>query len=209
MSSKRRSWKKAKDSGRRKVNNRNPRERILIVCEGEKTEPNYFRSFPVDKEVVEVDIYGEGLNTDRLVEEIIFMQEEAKRKGLFYNQVWCVLDRNSFPPQNFNRAIQLAESNKIRVAYSNEAFEIWYLLHFHYFVDAASRSQYKDRLSKLLDFPYKKNSETMYAELLTRQPTAIKNATKLLNEYSPIKPETNNPSTTVHLLVQELNSRIN
>jgi hypothetical protein len=209
MSSKRRPWEKTKDSGRRKVNSRNPRERILIVCEGEKTEPNYFRSFPVDKEVVEVDIYGEGMNTDRLIEEVISMQEEAKRNGLIYNQVWCVLDRNSFPPQNFNRAIQLAESNKIRVAYSNEAFEIWYLLHFHYFVDAASRSQYKGRLSNLLNLPYKKNSETMYAELLTKQPTAIKNATKLLNEYSPIKPEANNPSTTVHLLVQELNSRIN
>jgi hypothetical protein len=37
---------------------------LLIVCEGEKTEPNYFRAFRVTS-----DIYGEGLETMRLVEE--------------------------------------------------------------------------------------------------------------------------------------------
>ena len=89
---------------------------------------------------------------------------------------------------------------------SNQAFEIWYLLHFHYFVDAAHRNQYEARLAKLLSHPYTKNSPTMYAELSSKQPTAIKNATKLLDEYSPRNPEADNPSTTVHRLVQELNS---
>ena len=32
-----------------------PKKRILIVCEGTKTEPNYFRSFKVKSSVV-VDI---------------------------------------------------------------------------------------------------------------------------------------------------------
>ncbi len=208
MSSKKRAWEKSKPSGKRKAHVRNPRERILIVCEGKKTEPNYFRSFPVDKEVVEVDIHGKGMNTDRLVEETVAIRKRAKNRGFVYNQVWCVFDRDSFPPQNFNRAILLAASNKIRVAYSNEAFELWYLLHFHYFVDAASRKQYKGRLTKLLSHSYKKNSETIYAELLDKQPIAIQNAIRLLNRYHPINPETDNPSTSVHLLVDELNDRI-
>jgi len=46
----------------------------------------------------------------------------------------------------------------------------------------------------------------MYDELLSKQPAAIKNATKLLDEYFPRNPEADNPSTTVHRLVQELNS---
>ncbi|MGB3655272.1 MAG: RloB domain-containing protein [Rivularia sp. (in: cyanobacteria)] len=54
----------------------------------------------------------------------------------------------------------------------------------------------------------KKNSETIYDELFNKQPTAIKNATTLLKQYSPQNPVENNPSTTVHLLVQELNKFI-
>lgn len=46
------------------------RERILIVCEGAKTEPNYFRAIQekLPPRVVEVEIAGEGHNTLRLVE---------------------------------------------------------------------------------------------------------------------------------------------
>ncbi|MGI5870333.1 MAG: RloB domain-containing protein, partial [Kiritimatiellia bacterium] len=41
------------------------RERFLIVCEGEKTEPNYFRAIQKElpQHVVEVEIHGEGDNT--------------------------------------------------------------------------------------------------------------------------------------------------
>ena len=37
---------------------------LLIYCEGEKTEPNYFRSFRIAREVV-----GEGYNTLSLVKK--------------------------------------------------------------------------------------------------------------------------------------------
>ncbi len=124
MTKRRKPWIKSNRRGKRKVNIRMARERILIICEGEKTEPNYFKSFPVDKEIVEVSIRGKGMNTDSLVETAISMRDDAEMNGRAYNQVWCVFDRDSFPKQNFNRAIHLAESRKIRVAYSNEAFEI-------------------------------------------------------------------------------------
>jgi hypothetical protein len=45
----------------------------------------------------------------------------------------------------------------------------------------------------------------MYEQLLAKQPTAVKNARKLLTQYTPPNPEKDNPSTTVHLLVEELN----
>lgn len=205
MSKKTPAWKRTRQKGKRKTHTRNPREKILIVCEGEKTEPHYFQSFPVDKEVVEVDIRGEGKNTDSLVQEAIRLQSQAEKQGEPYNQSWCVFDRDSFPKHNFNRALRLAIDNKIQVAYSNQAFELWYLLHFCFWVHAADRRQYNARLSTFLKHPYAKNSKTIYDELLDKQPTALKNARKLLNEYHPRNPESNNPSTTVHLLVEELN----
>jgi RloB-like protein len=69
----------------RKVDTREVRQRFLIVCEGAKTEPNYFRSFRVPKVVIEVR--GLGENPSRLVEST----KELKKQD-DYDQIWCVFD---------------------------------------------------------------------------------------------------------------------
>lgn len=202
-SSKQRNKSSLKRSSRgyseRKVETRELRERFLIVCEGEKTEPNYFKSFPVPKDVI--DIHGLGANTTSLVKEAI----KLKNKDGDYDQVWCVFDRDSFTKQNFNAAISMAKAQGIQVAYSNEAFELWYLLHFHYYHTAMSRKRYGTMLTQLLGYEYQKNSETIYEKLENRQKDAIRNSRKLLEQYDPPNPECDNPSTTVHLLVEQLN----
>lgn len=109
----------------RPVNTRALKERFLVVCEGEKTEPNYFKRFRVPGRIV--DVYGAARNTVSLVRETLRLRDLEK-----YDQVWCVFDKDSFPSQNFNAAITLARAHNIGVAYSNEAFELWYLLHFDY-----------------------------------------------------------------------------
>lgn len=184
----------------RKVSVRALRKRFLIVCEGEKTEPNYFRNFRVNTNVIEVDVHGTGFNTKSLVRKAIELKDSDD-----YDQVWCVFDRDSFSPEAFNAAISIAKSNNIDVAYSNEAFEIWYLLHFHYYNTGISRETYYQRLTALLGHTYQKNSGTLYEELLDRQPDAIRNAKRLLTTYAPNRPAHDNPSTTVYLLVEELN----
>ncbi|NES75276.1 MULTISPECIES: RloB family protein [unclassified Okeania] len=174
-------------------------ERFLIVCEGKETEPNYFRSFRVPKDVI--DIRGLGKNTISLVEDALKIMKEDGN----YNQVWCVFDRDSFPVKNFNQAIKDAKNYNIEVAYSNEAFEIWYLLHFEYRDTAMSRKDYKKALTEKLNKKYEKNSKEMYEILKNKQLQAIKNAEKLLEQHNPPNPVNDNPSTTVHLLVKELN----
>lgn len=186
----------------RQVGTRELKERFLIVCEGSKTEPNYFRSFRVPKNVVEVDVHGFGEDPSRLVRSATDLKN---KDGDDYDQIWCVFDRDSFPLENFNNAISSARSQGFSVAYSNEAFELWYILHFEYLNTGIPRKDYIRKLSLLLGKKYEKNSETIYNELLDKQPTAIRNAKKLLTEYAPPVPAKDNPSTTVHLLVQELN----
>ena len=188
-----RSW-----SPRRRVDVRELRQRFLIVCEGAKTEPNYFQSFRVPKAVV--DVRGVGRNTVSLVRKALELRDEDD-----YDQVWCVFDKDDFSLQNFNAALALAKQNHINVAYSNEAFELWYVLHFNYHQAATKRDRYARLLTKLLSTPYEKNLSDMYERLESRQETAIRNAEKLLNRYDPPDPARDNPSTTVHLLVQELN----
>ncbi|MFY7806029.1 MAG: RloB family protein [Limnoraphis robusta] len=191
------------------VNSRSKLERFLIVCEGSKTEPNYFRCFRVPKDVIALDVRGIGENTINLVKEAI----KLKKNDGDYDQVWCVFDKDSFPIENFNKALELAEDNDIKVAYSNEAFEIWYILHFDYRDTAMSRQEYQDvltqklRNAKLIDLnkQYRKNDNNMYEYLEKLQSQAIKNSKRLLEQYNPPQPAIDNPSTTVHLLVEELN----
>ena len=101
---------------------------FLIVCEGERTEPNYFEAFRAAGDVRKITVKGEGYNTLSLVRRTIELADEGD-----YDQVWCVFDRDSFPAQTFNAALELAAQRGFYVAYSNEAFELWYLLHFHFY----------------------------------------------------------------------------
>lgn len=61
-------------------NRRDQRETILIVCEGEKTEPNYFQAFPVTS--ADVKIVPLGVNTRTVVEYAIDIQREGARRGI-------------------------------------------------------------------------------------------------------------------------------
>lgn len=184
----------------RKVNTKEVRQRFLIVCEGEKTEPNYFKSFRVSTNVIQIDVKGVGENPSKLVESA---REYNSRED--YDQVWCVFDRDSWLPQDFNNAIQNAKNQNFNVAYSNEAFELWYVLHFEFLNTGIPRTDYCQKLTNLMGKKYKKNSEQIYKELINRQDIAIKNSKKLLKQYARQSPVQDNPSTTVHLLVEELN----
>src|SRR5262249_28886015 len=88
--------------GARRVDTREPRPRFLIVCEGRKTEPNYFTGFRISPRVVVIE--GLGDNTLSLVQRTVELAAEHK-----YEQVWCVLDRDEFSKDRFNAALALAQ----------------------------------------------------------------------------------------------------
>lgn len=148
---------------RRQVDVREPKQRFLIVCEGSKTEPYYFEGLRQHHRLnAVVKVLGLGLDPYQLVQAA---QAELLRDD--YEQVWCVFDRDTWPVQNFNSALQQAKREGIGVAYSNECFELWYLLHFNYYDTAISRRQYIENLEMLLGHPYSKSSSTLYQELVS------------------------------------------
>jgi hypothetical protein len=190
-------------SRREKV--RKPR-RILIVCEGEKTEPNYFRRFQANPEVYDrIEVHGTGYNTVSLINEAIRIKNEAIQRKEPYIEIWCVFDKDDFSIESFENAIRLAGQNQIKCAYSIEAFELWYMLHFNFYDSALSRKQYTDKLSELLKKPYKKNDEETYSSLKDRQGRAIQNARKLFYQQDSLPLKEQNPVTTVFKLVEKLN----
>ncbi|NUT63420.1 RloB family protein, partial [Herbaspirillum sp. C9C3] len=166
---------------------------------GAKTEPEYFRSFSLPKEVI--DIQGAGSNTHALVQQAI---ELKNAHG--YEEVWCVFDRDDFPAKNVALAFSLAKEAKINIAFSNECFELWYLLHYDYIDSGISRSEYPRMLSERLGRSYRKSDPSMYESVLPGQSKAIKLAKRLAKEFPLVEGKEcqSKPITTVHLLVERL-----
>lgn len=188
---------------------------ILIVCEGEKTEPNYFEWYRKNcKQQINININGEGMNTIGLVKETVKIQKRIeKEEYIKFDQVWSVFDRDSFKLCDYNAAFEFANRHNIKVAYSNECFEVWYLLHFMYFDNSMSRTQVFKKLDKELkrnfQVAYRKNKENIFELLRDRQKIAIENAKKLyINSINSMQEEQQNPSTCVFKLVEELNKYI-
>lgn len=182
------------------------KQSFLIVCEGEKTEPDYFKAFRMTAATIKA--VGQAMNTMTLVNKAISIREADQKRKRVYDQCWVVFDKDDFPAKDFNQAIQLAEKNGFRVAYSNQAFEYWFLLHYNLYTGAIHRNQYKDMLTRLTGMPYSKSEgygAVMYNLLLSRQQQAISNAETVLAEISHGNPAEEESSTTVHRLVLELN----
>lgn len=179
--------------------------KILIVCEGEKTEPSYFKSFPEKPDVFDsLDVEGIGNNTIFVVKKAIELRDKALKEGTPYIEAWAVFDKDDFSQTDFEAAINIAVENRIHVAYSIECFELWYLLHFNFYDTAMHRKDYFDKLSVLLKQKYEKNNENMYSLLRTRIDTAIKNASKLHVRQMSLPIKMQNPVTLVYELVQKL-----
>ena len=189
---------------KRRIGGRLLRKVILIVCEGSETEPNYFASFDGNGEAYRLVFEKPRYGTDRLVQHAIDITDENKKNGLNYDQVWCVFDKDDFSKQQFNRAIKLAESRGIKCAYSNESFELWYLLHYTYHQSAWTRSDYVNELKRKCD-GYEKNRPDMYEFVKDKQEQAIKYARKLDRIFKNKLPADKNPYTSVYKLVEALN----
>jgi RloB-like protein len=150
-----------------------------------------------------------------MVEEANQLREKAlKERNRIYDEVWVVFDKDSFPDRNFNNAINKSENlqQKIDCAWTNEAFELWYLLHFQYVDTAMSREHYQSFLEReltqkmKLPYKYEKRSANMY-ELLQQygnEAQAIKWAEALEKLYNDKDFATHNPCTKVHRLVTKL-----
>lgn len=213
----------AREERKRKKDFRTKRQFYLIVCEGEKTEPNYFKGLKEDLPrgvltYYQIDVEGTGRNTQSLVDEALrlkFAYEKENSRPI--DRLWVVFDRDSFSANDFNSAIhRCRDSNpEIGCAWSNEAFELWYLLHFHFYNNGIGRAEYQGLIEGNLrphlgeNYRYEKNSEEMYSLLKTygNQEDAIRNAKRLTANFEGRQDYANhNPSTMVWKLVEELKS---
>lgn len=192
--------------------------KFLIVCEGESTEPFYFREFHRNQQNIhcDVDCQSAGKKTAprQILNKAITLKENSGDK---YDRIWIVFDKDETSDAEFNKVIQDAGKNGIQVAWSNEAFEIWYILHYNYMCNCMARANHSKALEDAINkgkskskFTYSKTYPKMYAILADKQKVAISNAENVLRYHEQQQYAGNfakyNSGTKVHILVKELNN---
>lgn len=195
--------------------------RYYIFCEGQQTEPLYFAAFkklieenPVYKDMVLIEIEPCQAETMR----VIGMAEDyVKKNKIKKGQIWCVYDKDSFPPERFNGVVERAENlNKenpelqYHTAWSNECIEFWFLLHFSYYTANNHRSEYitflNDKFKELGIGKYQKNMPDIFKILLEHgnPKLAIRYAKRIIKDGEGKTPTEIAPGTKVYELVEEL-----
>ncbi len=184
----------------------------LIVCEGQ-TEELYFKSF--ERDGIEIESFAMGCTKLELVEcTIDLMAVET------YDEVWAVFDMDfdnggdAAQHSKFDNAIHKAIKNDIRVAYSNDAFELWFYLHYQYTEQQNLRFFYYKQLSKLWNINYEKDGKSrafaskifhlLHEDERADIETATERADKLYEKMNTRAYHHQNPVTRVSMLVGKL-----
>jgi hypothetical protein len=196
---------------------------FLIVCEDENTEPTYFEHFKnqIPPETIYLKPIGTGRDAKGVVEQTIIEKEKLSfeaRKDV--DLVWAVFDKddadeNSAKIKRFEDAFTIAEDNNIKIAYSNEVFELWLLLHLTDVdsnVSLPRKEVYILLQEKIKEHKKYKSFEYRHGDIsilniiyeVGSQEEAINRAERLLLKQKTKKAIEANPSTKIHLLVSEL-----
>ena len=195
--------------------------RYYIFCEGQQTEPQYFAGSkrlieenPVYKDMVLIEIEPCQAETMR----VIGMAEDyVKKNKIKKGQIWCVYDKDSFPPEHFNGVVERAENlNKANpelqyyTAWSNECIEFWFLLHFAYYTSNNHQAEYisflNDEFRKLKMGKYQKNRKDIFDILMENgnPKLAIRYAKRIIKDNQGRTPTEIAPGTKVYELVEEM-----
>jgi hypothetical protein len=188
----------------RKQATREQYPRILVLCEGEKTEVFYIKDFckvfMPKRVVVEIRKCSQG-NTPRKIVEYAIQQKEED-----FDKVYCVFDKDEHPC--FYDAIKACDGENIIAIPSVPCFEYWFVLHFEETTRPyAKTGQYtigekvKKHIRKYIT-SYREGAKGIFFKTKNNLEIAIKRAKDV--EKQNKENGTDNPSTKVYQLIEDL-----
>lgn len=195
-------WERQRKQLERKLNRRASYDRILIVSEGSKTEPNYFREIRAAHRLqtanVEVQYSEMGTSSIQVVKYAKALFEKGDRhkhiQPRAFEQVYAVFDRDDHA--SYFDALNLAASldgklrNDIRQPVIFKAiasvpnFELWLLLHYEDIQAPLHRDEVIQRLKQY--FPaYEKGATNTFATTRQHLDVATLRARRLATMATP------------------------
>lgn len=186
-----------------------------IVTDTEATEENYFNGLrdSLPKEISgRIVIKVSKTNTEQLVATCKKWAETQPQ----YGEPWIVFDRDKV--LEFDKIIEQAKNNGIKVGWSNPCIEIWFSAYFGNMPTTDDSvvccRNFETQFKRIVGREYKKNDQNIYSHLSKYGDvsTAIKTAKKRESHY--LRNRTTNPSmmiscTTLHVLVKEILDKSN
>lgn len=197
---------------RRRKAEKLPKRKIVIICEGEKTEPDYLRQYIAEliypPELLKVEIIEKGGTPGTIVEtakqhkkdlESIARKSSDRFQGDF--EIWGVFDVDEHP--KLNVAKSEAANNKIQLAISNPCIELWALFHFQDQDAPIHRHVAQKKLAELMP-KYKKSGAKQFdfQQMSANYSDAKKRAEGSLANREQENNPGGNPSTNLHKLLE-------
>ena len=197
---------------RRKGATREPYAVVLIVCEGEKTEPNYLKGLQKAYQLSNANITivpGDGNDPVSIVK---YALETYRKADDIFDRVFCVFDCDGHV--NYQQALDriatssLGKKGKLEAITSVPCFELWILLHFVYSTAPFTASGGKSACEKVVGAvrehlpEYEKAMTDVFEKLQPNVDTAVTHAERLAEHNRDTDSE--NPATKVHELAKYL-----
>ena len=198
---------------KRREHKRAPYDKVLIVTEGKKTEPEYFEDlkkyYRIHSANIKIDGSGDS-SPESVVKYGKKLYEDERSRGDTFDRVYFVFDKDTHLtyPQALDEIKRYRRKNTFFAINSVPCFEYWLLLHFTYTTEsfkAAGKLSAADAVIQKVrkHIPdYDKSTAGLFVQLYDQLEQAKKNAVLSIEEAS--KTRTDNPSTRVHELVEYL-----
>lgn len=201
--------KRAKNKISRRKPTRPPNKVILIVCEGKKTEKNYFQRLKEYLNLISVSIEILSSRHPTPLKVIDYAKQKVKEISE-YDEIYCVFDRDTH--KDFDKALDETKKIKLKntifeIIVSDPCFEFWILLHFAKITPNFSASQSPcNALQKCKTFKqhlpdYDKSNYDFDDIVANHLNTAIENANEINETNLPTR---QTPYTEVVRLVENL-----
>ena len=178
---------------------------MIVVTEGENTEPQYIYEFARIHRAPNARVVGTGFDPQGVVEKAVELKESLGRDAKAH--VWAVFDRDDHP--RFDQALRLAQQTGINVAVSNPCFEIWAVFHYR---DHAGpiKAHGCQRLLEQLCESYQKGSGKLFKDadvIRTKHDAAVQRGKQSLHDREKEGDPRGNPSTSMHVLMESIRTQ--
>lgn len=207
---------KGKGALRREPPKREPYDLVLIVTEGEKTEPNYLNGLIDHLELSTANIVvipDADSDPPSIIDFCENIQKAAKKSGEAYDRLCCVFDGDVKHRCDAARDKALRSKEKFLCYVTTPCFEYWLLLHFEFtrqpFAATPNSTACASVIRRLKNHipDYEKGALNIFSQVRERLATAISNGGRSLAESNADGEP--NPSTEIHLLVEYLRELAN
>jgi|SaaInlV_100m_DNA_6_1039743.scaffolds.fasta_scaffold05127_1 hypothetical protein len=211
---------RAKNVTSRKTKTRYSGDIVLIICEGIQTEPNYLTELKdylcLDQAAIHI-VPSQGSAPNSVVKHAKNAIKEACEKGNPYGKVYCVIDKDQHPTyisslqsiKDFNESARKKCDTVLCAIPSVPCFEYWILMHYNQSTQnfgTSGHSPCGQLISTALrtHVPGYQKADRSFAKKLIAQRLKIARVNSAITLKRAQSAGTDDPSTKMHLLVDEL-----